>query len=74
MKTTKEYQRRWKFNNGYEASVIRNKYSYGHDLGLYEVAIFKDGDIDYSTHITDDVLGYLTPREVVYKLREIEAL
>ena len=68
------YARRWEFDNGYGASVICHKYSYGNEDGLYELAVFKDGDITYDSPITNDVIGYLTPREVVMLLRDIEAL
>ena len=69
-----EYARRWTFDNGYGASVIRNKYSYGHEDGLYEVAVLKDNEITYDSPITNDVIGHLTPRQVVILLRAIEAL
>jgi hypothetical protein len=65
----------WRFHNGRGASVIRNEMSYGSSRGLWELAVIgRDGDIDYSTPITDDVLGWLTPTDVRRILREIEAL
>jgi hypothetical protein len=51
--------------NGYGASIIRNKTSYGGDQGFYEVAVtHTDGKLCYSTPITNDVIGWLHPYEV----------
>ena len=62
------------FDNGYAASVVQTPYTYGGDRGLYELAIFRDGSICYDTHITDDVLGYLTEGEVTKYLGQIQEL
>lgn len=62
------------FANGYGASVIRNCYSYGHEYGLYELAVLKDGRLCYSTPITSNVIGYLTADEVAEHLSQIEEL
>ncbi len=64
-----------KFDNGYGASVIRTKYSYGGAAGLYELAVLdKDGNICYNTPITDDVLGWLKEDDVTEALQRIEVL
>ena len=60
--------------NGYGASVIRHRGSYGFERGLYELAVIKDGDICYDTPITDDVLGYLTEDDVVDTVKRIAAM
>lgn len=71
-------QRVYKFDNGQGASVVRHSFSYGHEDGLYEVAVVKfDGDefgLDYTTPITDDVLGHLSDDEVIELLDQIAAL
>lgn len=67
-------QRIYRFPNGYRASVVRNDMSYGGSSGLYELAVLDSGGITYSTPITDDVIGYLTPLDVRSILRDIEAL
>ena len=76
MKT--EYDRKWFFDNGYGASVIRHKWSMGYEDGLYELAVIKgtpdSWKITYNTPITDDVVGCLTPREVVGYLKRIKNL
>lgn len=65
----------YKFDNGYGASVIRNKYSYGGKHDLWEVAnIYFDDEYEYS--ITDllgrEVEGWLDWYEVDTKLRNIK--
>jgi hypothetical protein len=66
------------FPNGYGASVIRGPASYGGDEGLYELAVLKgsaeDFNLDYTTPLTDDVLGHLSPEDVTEALRQIAAL
>lgn len=72
-------QKIYMFRNLYGASVIRNKKSYGHELGLWELAILKfkkDGtyDLCYDTEIAGNVIGYLTENDVNGILREISEL
>jgi hypothetical protein len=65
---------RTQFDNGYEASVVRSDYTYGGKNGLYELAVFKDGEICYDTPITDDVIGYLRPEDVTDVMAKIQQL
>ena len=65
---------RTQFDNGYEVSVVKSPYTYGGDKGLYELAIFKDGEITYATPITDDVIGYLRPEDVTEVMAKIQQL
>jgi hypothetical protein len=66
-------QWKFKFENGFGASVIND--GYGAETGTYELAVLgPDGHLDYSTPVTDDVLGWLTEDEVVTALDQIEAL
>ena len=65
---------RTKFKNGYEASVVKSEYSYGGRNGLYELAIFKDDEICYTTPITNDVMGYLTEDNVTETFIKIQEL
>ena len=65
---------RTQFDNGYEASVVKSEHSYGGKDGLYELAIFKDDEICYDTPITNDVLGYLTDKDVTEVLIKIQQL
>ena len=69
----------FKFPNNYGASVVQNDYSYGGKKGLWEIAVIyfidvDQWDIDYSTPITSDVLGYLTDEEVCETLERIKNL
>lgn len=54
----------YRFPNGYGASVAKFSTSEGHALDLWELAVTTWGDdgdrLNYSTPITDDVLGNLT--------------
>ena len=65
---------RTQFDNGYEVSVVKSEHSYGGKDGLYELAIFKDDEICYDTPITNDVLGYLTDKDVTEVLIKIQQL
>ena len=65
---------RTQFDNGYEVSVVKSEHSYGGKDGLYELAIFKDDEICYDTPITNDVLGYLSDKDVTEVLIKIQQL
>lgn len=65
---------RTQFDNGYEVSVVKSEFTYGGKNGLYELAIFKDGEIRYDTPITDDVIGYLRPEDVTDVMERIQKL
>lgn len=66
------------FPNGHGASVVRHTYSYGGSKGLWELAVIEGNQeewhIDYSTSITEDVLGHLTEDEVDRLLERIASL
>jgi hypothetical protein len=66
---------RFRFGNGYQASVVRSQRTYGGPAGLWELAVMdRAGCICYDTPITDDVVGWLAVSQVVQYLRNIEAL
>lgn len=81
-KPTKEFplhegvRKLYSFANGYGASVVRHKYSYGWEKMLWELGVTTadDGELCYDTPITSDVIGHLTDEEVEKLLDEIEAL
>lgn len=63
------------FANGYGASVVKSSGSYGYEQDLWELAVLdSDGDLEYGTPITDDVLGYLVDEEVRETLANIREL
>lgn len=68
-------QARITFDNGYGASVIKSPFSYGGKIGLYELAILDgEGDVCYTTPITDDVIGYLREEDVSEAMIRIQNL
>jgi hypothetical protein len=71
----------YRFDNNQGASVIRTPFSYGGSEGLWELAVLRfhgplgtQFSIDYSTRITEDVIGGLTIERVNWWLERIEAL
>jgi hypothetical protein len=68
-------QKIYKFENGFGASVIKNIFSYGGNMGLWEIAVLDSNhELTYETDITDNVIGYLTPYEVELVLDAIKSL
>jgi len=67
------------FSNGYGASIIKGQGSYGGSEDLYELGVIKmnedySWDLCYTTEITNDVIGFLTPENITSLLERIEAL
>ena len=73
-----DVQTRTFFANGYGVSVVRFFGSYGYHQGLFELAVLKGDpqqhDLCHDTHITGDVLGWLTPEEVVALTEKVSKL
>lgn len=73
-------QKRFRFLNGYGASVVQSPGSYGGGAGKWELAVIKfedandEWDLCYDTPVTDDVIGWLSWEEVENYLSQIEAL
>ena len=63
-----------KFDNGFGASIIQTNFSRGGRMGLFELAVLKDGHVDSTTPVTDDVLGNLTEEDVMLVLDQIQKL
>ena len=58
-------QLKFKFANGYGASVVKHKGSYGSSEGCWEIAVLdKEGEIDYTTDLANDVIGWIKPEEI----------
>ena len=67
------------FSNGYGASIVQHKFSYGGDQGLWELAVMItredfSGEICYDTPITSDVIGRMDDAEVNETLEAIRRL
>jgi hypothetical protein len=68
-------QARIDFDNGYGASVIKNRFSCGGSVGFYELAVVKDGQLHYDNPVANgDVVGWLEEEEVSELLIEIQNL
>lgn len=68
-------QRIYKFANGYGASVVRHEYSYGGREGLFELAVLDaNGELCYSSPVTNDVIGWLTMEQVDGLLDQISVI
>lgn len=61
------------FDNGYSASVLRGGAGYSGN-GSYEIAVMRNGHLDYTTPIASDVLRYLSEDEANQTLADIAAL
>lgn len=69
------YRKVYRFGNNYGASVVSSRFSYGGDMGLFEVAVLDiTGDIVYDTPVTNDVVGYLDFEGVAKVLQDIQNL
>ena len=72
------WQWRFKFDNGFGASVIKHFGSYGFEDDLFELAVLRwtgeYHEIAYDTSVTDDVIGFLTNNDVMEYLYQIKNL
>lgn len=67
----------WRFPNGRGASVVNHSGSYGTELAVlrYHGGGVDDWELDYSTPVTDDVVGHIDgPEELVGLLRQVRDL
>lgn len=78
-------QKLYFFENGYGASVVSHRYSYGFHSNKWELAVLKyDGEgprgeydswaLTYDTPVTSDVIGYLDAEEIPPLLEQIKGL
>ena len=65
----------YEFDNGFGASVVKHSGSYGSEKGLYEIAVLdSNGEMSYTTPITDDVIGYADEVKLYETLDRIKSL
>lgn len=70
-----DYDEKVGFPNGRGVSIIRNQWSHGGKMGLFEVAVIDhNGDLDFSTPVTDDVVGWQTVTDVVLIMKAVAEL
>jgi hypothetical protein len=76
-------QYQFRFDNGYGASVVKARGTYGYEQDLWELAVLTwdkssngewDYDLNYYTPITDDVVGYCTDQKIREYLQQIKDL
>lgn len=61
------------FPNGWGLLVINGEYAHC-DENTFEVAVLWQGELDYSTEITDDVLRYQTPGEITEIMKKLQEM
>ena len=62
------------FDNGFGVSVVKNEYTYGGRVGLWEVAILKNDVIAYDTRIGKNVIGWCTEDDVTRIMKQVQEL
>lgn len=62
------------FENTYGVSVTTGEDAYTDECNPYEVAVIKDDALCYTTHITDDVIGYCDSKKVTEIMKQIQSL
>lgn len=62
------------FENGFGISVVTGDMFYTRSDSPYEIAITDKNGITYNTHITDDVIGYLSESGANKIIADVEAL
>lgn len=67
-------QAKMDFKNGFGVSVVQGEMLYTNNSNEYELAVLKNGSLCYSTHITNDVLGYLSKDDVTSVMKAIQRL
>ena len=65
---------RMEFGNNYGVSVVQGSTFYTNGDDEYQLAVMHEGNLTYSTHITDDVLGHLSEEEVTDTMRQVQEL
>ena len=70
------WQKIFRFDNGYGASLVRHAYSYGTEMAVLKFKSESNLDFElvYDTPVTDDVLGHLSPSEIDEYLEDISKL
>ena len=58
-------------DNGFELSVVRHKFSYGSDKGLYEIGVFLNGELVTRKGWDDQVKGWLDKDGVEQTIAEL---
>jgi hypothetical protein len=73
-KRHESYQAVLEFPNGYGLSIVSSQYTYGGLAALFEVAVYHNEQLCYSTPITSDVLGWQSFTDVAKVIKQAEEL
>jgi hypothetical protein len=68
------WQAKYKFKNGYGASIIQHRGAFGSEEGLWELGILHNDVLCYDTPIAQDVIGYQDEQGLSDLLAEIASL
>ena len=60
--------------NGYDVSVVKHKYSYGGEKGMYEIGCFFNNHMVDPADWGDTIKGWLNPEDVEKELDSIASL
>lgn len=62
------------FDNGYGVSVVFGEQWYSNGIDTYELAVLHNGSLIYDTHITGDVMGYISKEKVTEVMKQVQEL
>ena len=62
------------FENGYDISVVKHKYSYGGEKGMYEIGCFYNNHMVDPADWGDTVKGWLNPEDIEKEIALVQAL
>ena len=60
--------------NGLAASIVRHRYSYGHEKGLYEMGCFAEWGLIHVDRWNDQVIGHLGPEQIEAELEYLKGI
>lgn len=67
-------QAKMSFDNDFGVSVVTGHGSYTNKENPYEIAVLFDGDLCYSTYITENVIGCCDENKVTEIMKQIQEL
>jgi len=65
---------RLNFENGYGVSVVLGNRFFSNGFDTYELAVLKNNELCYDTHLTNDVIRYITEEKITEIMLEVQKL